>query len=210
MTLLQLLMLGASAFFAFKIYEHIQILEDNQDQNNNNTNDYQRKPESESEAKRSADAFSPFSAEELVQKADEAYENDDAKKALALLNEANVKMPNNAEILFKLGFISAKVGDNTMAIRYYKQSLDVDKNDEFVHNSLASVYRKEHEYASAKMHLNDSLALDDSNPVTYYNYGNLMIDMKNEDVAIEMYTKALDLDPDFQEAKEELEKLKKD
>ena len=57
------------------------------------------------------------------------------------------------------------------------------------------------------MHLNDSLEIDDANPGTYYNYGNLMLDMGNEDVAIEMYKKAIDLDPDFIQAKEELEKL---
>ena len=215
MTVLQLLMLGASAFFAYKIYEHIQTLEDNPN-NDNQNNRYNRddnepsQDEKDEEYVKQMDAFSPFSAEELVQKADDSFQNDDAQKALAFLSEANVKEPNNAEILFKLGFISAKVGDNDMAIRYYKQSLDIDKNDEFVHNSLASVYRIEHEYASAKMHLNDSLAIDTQNPVTYYNYGNLMIDMKNEDVAREMYVKALELDPEFEQAKEELEKLQKD
>lgn len=154
--------------------------------------------------------FSPYSVEELIESADEAYQDENPQKALSLLNEANLKETGNAEILFKLGFISAKLGDNTSAINYYKESLDVDKNDEFVHNSLASVYRAEGEFASAKMHLNDSLALDDSNPVTYYNYGNLMVDMKNEDVAREMYTRALELNPEFEEAKEELEKLTKE
>jgi len=211
MTVLQLLMLGASAFFAYKIYEHVQTLDDKQDQSNNDAYEPQNAQENEQDdTQRSVDAFSPFSAEELVQKADEAFENGDAKKALAFLSEANVKMPKHAEILFKLGFISAQVEDNEMAIRYYKESLDVDKNDEFVHNSLASVYRAQGEFASAKMHLNDSLALDENNPFTYYNYGNLMLDMKNEDVAKEMYVKALELNPEFEQAKEELAKLQKD
>jgi tetratricopeptide (TPR) repeat protein len=207
MTVLQLLMLGASAFFAFKIYQHIQTLEDKQ--NNNNQGFAPSQDEKDEQYAEAIQTLSPYSAQELVQSADEAYENDDAKKALALLSEANIKEPNNSEILFKLGFISSKVGDNSMAIRYYKQSLDLDKNDEFVHNSLASVYRAEKEYASAKMHLNDSLDLNDTNPVTYFNYGNLMIDMKNEDVAEDMYAKALEIDPEFQEAKTELEKLQK-
>lgn len=208
MTLLQILMLGASAFFAFKIYQHIQTLEDNADYQEQ---DYEpSQDQTDQEYEKQLQTFSPYSVEELVDSADEAYQNDDEQKALALLNEANLKEPGNAEVLFKLGFISAKVGDNDMAIRYYKQSLDVDKNDEFVHNSLASVYRAEGEFASAKMHLNDSLALDDTNPVTYYNYGNLMIDMKNEDVAREMYEKALELDPEFEQAQEELEKLTKE
>ena len=205
MTLLQVLMLGASAYFAYKIYEHIQTLEDkpeNQDREYEPSQD-----EKDEEYAKVMQTFSPYSVEELVESADEAYQNEEFQKALSLLNEANLKEPANAEILFKLGFISAKVGDNSMAINYYKQSLDIDKNDEFVHNSLASVYRAEGEFASAKMHLNDSLSIDGNNPVTYYNYANLMLDMNNEDVAREMYTKALELDPEFKEAKEELEKL---
>jgi tetratricopeptide (TPR) repeat protein len=209
MTLIQILMLGASAFFAFKIYQHIQTLEDNNTDSQNQ--DYEpSQDQSDQEYEKQLQTFSPYSVEELVDSADEAYQNEDEQKALSLLNEANLKEPGNAEILFKLGFISAKVGDNSNAITYYKQSLDVDKNDEFVHNSLASVYRSEGEFASAKMHLNDSLALNDTSPVTYYNYGNLMVDMGNEDVAAEMYTKALELDPELEQAKEELEKLKKD
>ena len=202
MTILQLIMLGGSAYFAFKIFEHIQTLQDPQD------NNYEPEPTYEQSVNsQNAEAFSPFSASELVDKADEAFEAGDAQKALSFLSEANVKAPNNAEILFKLGFISASVGDNSAAIDYYKSSLDIDKNDEFVHNSLASVYRAEKEYASAKMHLNDSLELDDSNPVTYYNYGNLMLDMGNEDVAKDMYNKALELNPEFTQAQEELDKL---
>lgn len=201
MTILQLIMLGGSAYFAFKIFEHIQTLQDPQD-NNDSEPTYEQNVNSQS-----AEAFSPFSAQELVDKADEAFEAGDAQKALSFLSEADVKAPNNAEILFKLGYISASVGDNMKAIDYYKASLDVDKSDEFVHNSLASVYRAEKEYASAKMHLNDSLELNDANPVTYYNYGNLMIDMGNEDVAKEMYRKALELDSAFTPAQEELDNL---
>ncbi|MCW8839114.1 MAG: hypothetical protein OQK11_10475 [Thiovulaceae bacterium] len=208
MSVLQLLMLGASAYFALKIYQHIQTLEDNPNMQNNEYEPSQ--DEKDEEYSKAMNTFSPYSAEELVQKADEAYESEDEQKALAYLSEANLKAPHNAEILFKLGFISSKVGDNSMAIRYYKESLELDKEDEFVHNSLASVYRAEKEFASAKMHLNDSLSLNEENPVTYYNYGNLMLDMKNEDVALEMYAKAVELDPDFKEAKEELEKLQKD
>ena len=59
MTLFQLLMLGASAFFAFKIYEHIQTLKDLEQ---NVSDNQENEP-------RSAQAFSPFSPEALVQKA---------------------------------------------------------------------------------------------------------------------------------------------
>ncbi len=198
MTVFQLLMLGASAFFAFKIFEHIQTLQEPQNEEN----------ESQNNEKRTLNTFSPFSPEALMEKADAAYEEKDFKKALALLNEANVKEENNADILFKIAYILQTSGDNQEAIKYYKQALEVDKENEFIHNSLASIYRANGEFTSAKMHLHDSLAIDDENPITYYNFGNLLVDMKHNEEAIAMYEKAIEINPDFNEANEELAKLR--
>lgn len=198
MTVFQLLMLIASAFFAFKIYEHIQTLQDPEDRD-----DYKRDNEP-----KDAKAFSPFDPEALVEKADTAFEEEDYQRALALLNEANVKDPNNEDILFKIAYILQKSGDNEEAKNYYKQALEVDDKNEFVHNSLASIYRQNGEFTSARMHLTASLDIDDQNPITYYNYGNLLVDMQKNDEALLMYTKAVEINPEFNEAKEELEKLK--
>ncbi len=206
MTTLQLIMLGISAFFAYKVFEHVQTLQ-NQDTNQNTDSNLNQNSNNEDKG---MDSFSPFSASELIEKADEAFEAGDAQKSLAFLIEADVKAPNNTEILYKLGYISASIDDNMNAIKYYKLSLDVDESDEAVHNSLASVYRNEKQFASAKLHLNDSLSINDKNPITYYNYGNLMLDMESEDAAREMYQKAIELNPDFKEAKEELAKLDKE
>jgi len=209
MTIFQLMMLGASAYFAFKIYEHIQTLQDPDGQKNNNTrNNTSKNTNVQTTEEKSADAFSPFSPEALVIKADAAFEEEDFKKALALLNEANAKEPNNDDILFKIAYILQKSGDNTEALKYYKQALEIDKNNEFIHNSMASIYRANGEFTSAKIHLKASLDIDDTNPITYYNYGNLLVDTQSDEEAVEMYEKAIELNPDFEEAKEELEKLK--
>ena len=200
MTLFQLLMLGASAFFAFKLYEHVQTLQEPKNEQNN-TN-----PHANNEQK-SADTFSPFSPEALVEKADIAFEEKEFERALALLNEANAKEPNNNEILFKIAYILQKSGDNNGALKYYKEALVLDKNNEFIHNSMSSIYRENGEFTSAKMHLKDSLEIDGENPITYYNYGNLLVDMEHNEEAIEMYKKAMEINPEFDEAKEELEKL---
>jgi len=198
MTVFQLLMLGASAYFAYKIYEHIQTLQDPEQQNNNsNQNDNQR----------TAETFSPFDPEALVLKADEAFEEKDFQKAVALLGEANAKQPNNSETLFKLGYILQQAGDNDEALNYYKQALELDRDNEYIHNSMASIYRENAEYVSARMHLNDSLAIEEDNPLTYYNYGNLLVDMEHFEEAKAMYVKALELNPEFTQAQEELGKL---
>lgn len=196
MTTLQLLMLGASAFFAFKIYEHIQTLQDPEDNQGSNNN-----------AAQSKDTFSPFDANALIEKADEAYEIGDMQKALALLNEANAKEAKNPDVLFKIAYILQQLRDFDESLKYFKEALEVDKNNEFIHNSMASIYRQNGEFTSAKMHLNESLNIDDKNEITYYNYGNLLVDMEKNDEAKEMYKKALDINPDFTEAKEELDKL---
>ena len=191
MTLFQLLMLGASAFFAYKIYEHIQTLQDPQE-----------KPE-----ERSADAFSTFDASSLIEKADEAMQKEDYQKALAIYSEANIKAPKDAETLFKMGYVLAKQNRDDEAIDYYKEALALDADNTYIHQAMASLYRKMGEFASAKIHLDKSLELDDTNPITYYNYGNLLVDMQAYDGAKEMYKKALALDEDFKEAKVELLKL---
>lgn len=189
MTMFQLLMLGASAFFAFKVYEHIKTLKDGELQVDD------------------ASPLSRFDPASLVIKADEEFEAGNLQKAYALLNEANAKESQNSDVLFKMGYILQQLENNEEALKYYKEALEQDKKNEFIHNAIASIYRTKGEFVSAKMHLSASLAINDKNPITFYNYGNLLVDMKHLDEAKEMYKKALEINSNFKEAKEELEKL---
>lgn len=192
MTLFQLLMLGASAFFAFRVYEHIQGLKDTQPYSSE-----AREPSS-------------FDPEFLVQKADEAFEEGNLEKAYNLFNEANSKVSQASEVLFKMGYILQQLEREDEALEYYKEALEGDKDNEYIHNSLATIFRARGEFASAKTHLSASLSIDNKNPLTYYNYGNLLVDMEHLEEAKEMYKNALEIKPDFIEAKEELEKLEKE
>jgi len=197
MTTFQLIMLGISAFFAFKVYEHIQTLQDPEPSRGHKSDDEQK----------SVDTFSPFDPEVLIEKADTAFEDGDMQKALALLTEANAKDPHNSDVLFKIGYILQQLNDNDEALKYYKEALELDKYNEYIHNSIASIYRANGEFISAKMHLIESLEINDENAVTYYNFGNLLVDMQHPDEAKEMYKRALEINPEFKEAKEEIEKL---
>ncbi len=188
MTLFQIIMLGASAFFAFKVYEHIQTLQD-------------------SEPKRENSPPSSFDPESLLIKADEAFESGDMQKALSLFSEADAKEPQSSDVLFKMGYILEQLDNKDEALSYYKKALEMDKENEYIHNSIASIYRANGEFVSARMHLSASLDINDKNPITYYNYGNLLVDMKHLDEAKEMYKKALEINPEFKEAQEELQKL---
>jgi tetratricopeptide (TPR) repeat protein len=189
-------MLGASAYFAVKIYEHINTLKDEP----KNMNE-------EREPNRTQKAFSTFSPDVLMQRADEAYENEEYEKAISLLEEINEKKADDDEVLFKLGFMFQKLGKRDEALRYYKEALELDRDNEYIYNAMASLYREHGEFTSAQIQLKASLERNSNNAKTYYNYGNLLVDMKNYEEAKEMYKKAIELDSEFKEAKEELQKL---
>lgn len=194
MTLFQILMLGLAAFFSYKVYQHVQTLEDN-DQDEHQTQPLQN-------------GFSPFDPQQLVIKADEAFLNGDLPKAFAFLDEANVKDPENADILGKMGYIMAQEKKDNEAISYYREALALDKDNDTIHNALASLYRKIGDFTKAQEHYKRSLEIDPDYEVTYFNYANLLIDMKQDDEALAMYEKALELNPELEEAKVEIQKIK--
>ena len=198
MTFFQLIMLGASAFFAYKIYEHIQTLKDPQEATHTKESN-----------NRKAEAFSTIDATSLVDKADAEMQKGDLQKALAIYSEANIKEPKNPETLFKMGYTLVQQDRDDEALEYYEEALDLDPDNTSLHQAMASVYRKMGEFANAQTHLDKSIAIDAKNPITYYNYGNLLVDMQELDKAKEMYKKALELAPDLEEAKVELTKLEK-
>jgi tetratricopeptide (TPR) repeat protein len=191
MTPFQIVMLLATAFFAYKIYEFVQNMEE---------------PTAEGHRRR---ASGPEAADAagLVDAADNAFEAGELGEAKALLSEADVLSPDTPEILNKLGFILSKEGDIERALEHYNRSLEIDGKDDLVHNALASLYRERGEFDRAREHYEAALAIDDAYEVTYFNYGNLLVATGDRDAARRMYGKALELKPDFMQAKFELEKL---
>jgi len=152
MTIFQLLMLGASAFFAYKIYEHIQKLKDPQENND--------LEQSSQDSQRTAEAFSTFDSSSLIDKADDELQNGNLDKALAIYSEANIKEPKNSETLFKMGYALGLQQRDEEALEYYKEALELDKNNPFTHLEMARIYKKDAEYASARTHLNAALEID--------------------------------------------------
>jgi len=188
MTLFQIVMLIATAFFAFKIYEHIQNMQD---------------PDEGGEPNGTAS-----DAATLVELADDAYEVGQYARAKALLAEADVMAPDTPEILNKLAFVLAKEGDRERALEHYERSLQIDAADDLVHNAMASIYREQGDFEKAREHFLEALRIDPEYEVTYFNYANLLTETGEHDEAKNMYEKALELKPDFMQAKSELEKLR--
>ncbi len=193
MNLFQLMMLGAAAFFAYKVYEHVQTLQDPQKDTNANN-----------------DANSDIDntqQDEYLHVADKALETQNFTQAIESLKSANDVDTQNVEVLNKLAYAYAKEGDTRNALKYYENSLAIDDSDDVTHLAFASLLKEIHEYAKAEEHYLRAIEIDDAYEISYFNYANLLIDMDRNDEAKEMYKKAIKVKPDFNQAKFELEKL---
>ncbi len=135
MSIFQLIMLGASAFFAYKIYEHIQTLQEPQQEE-------QQESEEETKITRTANSFSTFDATTLLEKADEEREKGNLDRALAIYHEANIKNPKDAETVFKMAYTLSLQDRDEEALEYYLESLEYDNKNPFSYQELAKVYTK--------------------------------------------------------------------
>ena len=192
MNIFQILMLGISLYFAYQVYLHISNLEDF----------------SEKKSVKEKKTLSIVDPEYLMERADKAFEQNDIAEALRLLREAHAKDSDNVDILNKLGFVLAKEGEYDEAISVYLDSLEKNAEDDMVHNAIASAYRSVNDFEASRKHYEEAIRIDDTYAITYFNFANLLVDLEELEEARAMYKKAIALDPEFTQAKFELEKLK--
>jgi tetratricopeptide (TPR) repeat protein len=188
MTTFQILMFGATLFFAYQIYRHVQTLDDS------------ALPDTQSDSPETAVSKDP----DLIDQADSAYEEGEIATAKSILEKAAAQDPENPEVLNKLAFVTAKSGDRLKAIELYEESLELDENDDLTHNAIASLYRLENAYERSQDHYLKAIEIDDTYALTFYNYANLLADMGEIEEARATYKRALELQSDFPQAREAL------
>ena len=189
MTVMQIILLVASAFFAFKIYEHAQGLQD--------PDETQNQPQEET-----------IDIEALVEEADKAYDAGHLLEARELLKQAHEHDRSIPELSQRLGFIMSKMGNHDESLKLYKHSLSLLLEEEdVIHLAIASELKALGRLDEAEEHYKRAIELDDKYEVTYFNYANLLVEMKRIAEAKMMYEHALEIEPDLEAAKEELERL---
>ena len=188
MTIMQIILLGASAFFAFKIYEHVQGLQD---------------PEAD-EAEKKIEPTVNIDA--LVDEADKAYDAGRLLETRELLQQAHNADSSIPELTNRLGFVVSQMGNHDEALKLYSHALSL-KEDDVTHLAIASELKALERFDEAEEHYKAAIAIDDEYEVSYFNYANLLVDMKRIAEAKMMYERALEIEPDLEAAKEELEKL---
>ena len=188
MSIMQLILLGATAFFAFKIYEHVQGLQDPE------VTEVEKEKEPE------------VNIEALVEEADKAYDAGRLLEARELLQQAHNADSSIPELTNRLGFIVSQMGNHEEALKLYTHALSLQEDD-VTHLAIASQFKALNRFNEAEEHYKAAIVLDDAYEVSYFNYANLLVEMQRVDEAKIMYEKALEINPDLDAAKEELERL---
>jgi len=186
MTLMQIILLAVTAFLAYKVYEHMQGLQDS---------NVIGEPTAEQ-----------IDIDALVEEADKAYDAGRLLEARELLQKAYNHDSTIPELANRLGFVTSAMGNHDDALKLYIYSLGL-KEEDVTHLAIASELRQLGRFEESQQHYEKAIELDDSYEVTYFNYANLLAEMGETDRAKAMYEKALAIAPDLEPAKEELEKL---
>ena len=189
MTIMQIILLAASAFFAFKIYEHMQGLQDPDGSETVN------EPEIEQ-----------VNIDALVEEADKAYDDGRLLEARELLQKAHAHDSSIPELANRLGFVLSAMGNHDEALKLYNHSLSLQEED-VTHLAIASQLKALGRLDEAADHYKRAIELDPEYEVSYFNYANLLVDMKRIAEAKMMYEKALEIEPALEAAQEELDKL---
>ncbi|MBU1641881.1 tetratricopeptide repeat protein [bacterium] len=186
MNTMQIILLVVTAFFAYKVYEHMQGLND---------------PEENGQP-----MLEEIDIDAIVDAADRAFDAGRMLEARELLQKAYAHDDSIPELANRLGFVLSAMGNHEEALKLYLHSLAL-KDEDVTHLAIASQLRTLGRLEESQEHYEKALQLDANYEVTYFNYGNLLVEMGETEKAKAMYQKALEIEPELEAAKEELEKL---
>jgi tetratricopeptide (TPR) repeat protein len=131
----------------------------------------------------------------LTQQAESAYE-----KAIIL-------KPNGAEAIVDLGAAFQRSGDFSAAEQAYRRAIAVDPSQAAAYSDLGALFLQQGNPDAAREQLMKAIEHDSSNALAYFDLGVAYEQTGRRDLAAEMYTKALDIQPDYQRARSNLERL---
>jgi protein O-mannosyl-transferase len=131
----------------------------------------------------------------LTQQAESAYE-----KAIVL-------KPGDAEAIIDLGAAFQRSGDFYAAEQEYRRAIAADSSQAAAYSDLGALFLQQGNPYAAREQLIKAIQHDSSNAVAYFDLGVAYEQTRRRDLAAEMYIKALDIQPDYQHARSNLERL---
>lgn len=121
------------------------------------------------------------------------YELKEYDNSLTYAQKAKDLDPNQADPELLLGDLFEAQKDHLQAINSYRRALELEGNKPEVMIALARAYLRSGRYTSAKELLTDVIALDPQNSIAYQYMGFAQLKLKEMDLAVESYRKAVEV-----------------
>ena len=131
----------------------------------------------------------------LTQQAKSAYE-----KAIALKS-------NDIEAIIDLGAVLQRSGDFSAAEEAYQRAIAVDPSQAAAYCDLGALFLQQGNLAAAREQLIKAIEHNSSYALAYFDLGVVYEQTGSRNLAVEMYKKALDIQPDYQHARSNLERI---
>ena len=131
----------------------------------------------------------------LTQQAKSAYE-----KAIALKS-------NDVEAIIDLGAVLQRAGDFSAAEQAYQHAIAVDPSQAAAYCDLGALFLQQGNLAAAREQLIKAIEHNSSYALAYFDLGVVYEQTGSRNLAVEMYKKALDIQPDYQHARSNLERI---
>ena len=199
MTLFQLILLVVSLIFAYKFFEQVLKISQNTPKE---SDDEIMKRQQKSHLQMLQNRFN-----DLILRANDSVNEQNYENAKKSLLEAVKIRPKNEDVLMKLASILLISHEYEEAIQYFRKVININNHNDDAYKGLASSLANINEYEEASEHYKRALTINSNNEITYYNYANLLQKMEKFKEARHHYKIALNINPEFNEAKEEYEKL---
>lgn len=130
----------------------------------------------------------------------------DVKKDFALLRDRVKRNPRDVAAINSLGIIYANAGQLDDAIKLWQYGLGINPDYIHLYNNLGSALKQKGRREEARMIFKAGLMHERSHLI-YYNLGTLEKEDKELSRAAEYFKSCLEVSPDFQPARQQLEEL---
>lgn len=140
---------------------------------------------------------------ELMMKASDALEEDNPKEAERLFLLAAEADSSSYLAFYNLGILASDQKRLDDARTYLEKALSLKEDDADILTALGTVHLKAGRDSEAEKLFQKALGLGESD-VLFNNLGTLFFRRKNYRQAKKLYLKALEINPDYQEARENI------
>ncbi|MFT5250359.1 MAG: tetratricopeptide (TPR) repeat protein [bacterium] len=122
------------------------------------------------------------------------------KKGEYVIPRSKFSKSKKGSILKNMTFIYIKKGENEKAALLMKKAREESPDDLNLMYAEAEMYYKSEDMVNYKKIINEVIKKDPTNPDLYYNLGVASAKNDEKEAAINYYTKAIELNPDYTEA----------